>query len=117
MYELLKEQLEGFEDLVIKESPNYHAMITLRHRLIHLDEERRQELDAATPAFSDSVHAGVAARCRLDLTALEDLEQVEGLVIPFANIVFKLMIAMSKDGFSVSDINALCERDMKLELT
>lgn len=116
MYDILKEQLEGFQDLVLKETPNYHAMITLRRVLIELDEDRRVAFDNASPAFSESVHAGMAARCKFDLTTLGNLEQVEGLITPFAEIVFKLMIAMRQDDFSSEDIYAMAERELSLKI-
>jgi len=116
MYDYLKEQLEGVQDLAIRETPNYHAMITLRRVLIELDKDRRVAFDTFGPTFSESEYGSVAARCKLDLSALDDLDQVEELITLFATFVFKLMITLYEDGFSVEDIYAMAERDLKLEL-
>jgi len=51
MYDYLKEQLEGVQDLAIRETPNYHAMITLRRVLIELDKDRRVAFDTFGPLF------------------------------------------------------------------
>lgn len=108
MYDVVKEQLESVRDINISETPNFHAMIILRDRLMELNTDSK---------FTKGVANGVAARARLEFTALDNLEQVEGLVILFADIVYKLMITMFDAGFSVDDVNAMVERDMKLEIT
>ncbi len=115
MYDFLLEQLESVQDIDVIETPNYYAMIVLRDRLMELNN-----LNTSTdpyPRFTKGVANGVAARTRLDLTKLENLEQVKRLVTLFADIVYKLMIAMFDAGFSVDDINAMVARDMKLEIT
>ena len=111
MYEFLREQLDAAADLDIATTPNFRAMLLLRDRLIMLNNK------SDGPQFSIRVAAGIAARTQINLSGLENNEQVAGLVVPFAEVVYNLVEAMLDEGFSVEDIYAMAERDLKLELT